>query len=40
MQWVVKGGPWSFDGALLVLNVIKVGEDPTKVPLMEVEFWV
>lgn len=40
LKWVVNGGPWSFDNALLVLNVIKPGEDPTKVSLFEVDFWI
>ncbi|XP_074344237.1 uncharacterized protein LOC141683421 [Apium graveolens] len=40
LKWVVNGGPWSFDSALLVLNVIKPGEDPTKVALFEVDFWI
>ncbi|XP_063942974.1 uncharacterized protein LOC135150542 [Daucus carota subsp. sativus] len=40
MQWVVKGGPWSFDGAILVFNTVGNGEDPTKVLLNEVEFWI
>lgn len=40
MQWVINGGPWSFDNALLVMNIIKQGEDPTKVPLVEMDFWI
>lgn len=40
MNWVINGGPWSFDNALLVTSVIKQGEDPTKVPLVEVDIWV
>lgn len=40
MQWVLSNGPWTFDGALLVTNVIKVGEDPTRVSLFEVDFWI
>lgn len=39
-DWVRNGGPWSFDNALLVLNVIKTGEDPTKVALVEMDFWI
>lgn len=39
-DWVRKGGPWSFDNALLVMNVIKTGEDPTKVALVEMDFWI
>lgn len=40
MQWVLKGGPWSFDNALLVINTIKAGENPVTVPLNEVDFWI
>lgn len=40
MNWVVANGPWTLDGALLVMSMIKPGEDPTKVPLIEVNFWV
>lgn len=40
LQWVLKGGPWSFDNATLVLNTIGVGEDPMNVPLYEVDFWI
>lgn len=32
--------PWTFDNALLVTNVIKAGEDPTKITLQEVDFWI
>lgn len=38
MAWVVNGGPWSFDGALLVHSIIPKGEDPVKVPLFDVNF--
>lgn len=40
LQWVQKGGPWSFDNALLVLNATKPGEDLIKVALVEVDFWI
>lgn len=40
MLWVKNGGPWSFDSALLILNNIKPGEDPTKVDLVEMDFWI
>ncbi|XP_074373983.1 uncharacterized protein LOC141714359 [Apium graveolens] len=40
MQWMMNNGPWSFDNAILVTNTIPTGEDPTKVPLNEAEFWV
>lgn len=38
MQWVQSAGPWSFDNTILVLNTVKVGEDPVKVSLVEVNF--
>lgn len=40
LQWVLNGGPWSFDGALLVFDAIKKGEDPLMVPLFELQFWI
>lgn len=40
LNWVKTNGPWTFDGALLVMNDIKAGEEPTKVALHEAEFWV
>lgn len=30
MQWVHKGGPWSFDNIMMVLGAIGLGEDPTQ----------
>lgn len=40
MKWMMNNGPWSFDNAMLITSVIPTGEDPTKVPLNEVEFWI
>lgn len=40
LVWVKNGGPWSFDNALLVLNNIALGEDPTKIQLTSVNFWI
>lgn len=40
VQRILKRGPWSFDGHLLVLGVIKEGESPSQVPLYNVSFWV
>lgn len=40
MQWVLNGGPWTFDNTLLVTSVIKQGEDPTKVLLVYADFWI
>lgn len=40
LQWVLNGGPWSFDGAMLIVSAIKKGEDPCMVPLFELQFWI
>lgn len=40
MAWVTNGGPWSFDGALLVHSTIPKGADPLAVPLVDVNFWI
>lgn len=40
MNWVLKGGPWSFDNAMLVMAEIPNGEDPVNVPLWHVNMWV
>lgn len=40
MNWVVNNGPWTFDSALLMVNTVQTGEDPTKVSLHEVDFWI
>lgn len=40
MNWVLNNGPWSFDNVMLVLKSIKMGEDPVKVPLNEIDFWI
>lgn len=40
MEWVINGGPWSFDGAMLVLNKIGNGEDPLEVSLTNLQFWI
>lgn len=37
---MLSNGPWSFDGAMLVVNSIKMGEDPTVVLLVEMEIWI
>lgn len=39
-QHVLKGGPWSFDKHMLILGVIKKGENPKNIPLYMVPFWV
>lgn len=40
MQWVLNGGPWSFDGAMLITNTIGKGEDPLEVSLYNIPFWI
>ncbi|XP_074327332.1 uncharacterized protein LOC141665252 [Apium graveolens] len=40
LQWVLNGGPWSFDNAILVVDVIPSGEEPLKVPLWHLNFWI
>lgn len=40
MEWAMNGGPWSFDGAMLVLNRVGNGEDPLEVPLTNLQFWI
>lgn len=38
LAWVQNGGPWSFDGAMLVMNIIPKGGDPLQVPLFGLNF--
>lgn len=40
LQWVINGGPWSFDNAMLVLALIPNGENPVKVPLWHLSIWI
>lgn len=40
LVWVLNGGPWSFDGAMLVVNTIPKGRDPTDVQLNDLNFWI
>lgn len=40
IQRVLKGGPWSFDGHLLILGMMQHGEIPQQVELYKVPFWV
>jgi 14-3-3 protein epsilon len=40
MQRVINGGPWSFDGHLLLLSQIGQGMIPSQVPLFQATFWV
>lgn len=40
MHWVLRGGPWSFDGAMLVLAEVPKGEEPLEVPLWHLNMWM
>ncbi|MBA0562648.1 hypothetical protein Golob_007675 [Gossypium lobatum] len=37
---VLKGSSWTFNNHLLVLHKLQWGEDPLKIPLFMVPFWV
>ena len=39
-NWVLKGGPWSFDNAMIVMAEIPEGEEPLNVPLWHVNIWL
>lgn len=40
LEWVLSGGLWSFDGAMLALSKIGLGEDPLEVSLTTLQFWI
>ncbi|MBA0790797.1 hypothetical protein Gohar_015422 [Gossypium harknessii] len=40
MERVLKGLPWTFNNHLLILCKLERGEDPMKIPLVFVPFWV
>lgn len=40
MRWVVKGGPWSFDNAMVALEKVAVGENPAKVKPWFLNIWI
>lgn len=40
MNWVLRGGSWSFDGAMLVLSEISKGEELVSVSLWHLNMWV
>ena len=40
MNWVLSNRPWMFDGALPVMNIVRMGEDAVQVSLNEVDFWI
>lgn len=40
MNWVLKGGPWSFDSVMLVLTAVPQGEEPRNVALWHINMWI
>lgn len=40
MNWVMSGGPWSFDNVMLALKPVAAGEDPTKVQTWFLNIWI
>lgn len=40
IAWVQNGGSWSFDRAMLVVNIIPMGGDPLQVPLFDLNFLI
>ncbi|XWS46796.1 hypothetical protein CRYUN_Cryun14cG0099000 [Craigia yunnanensis] len=40
MDWVLKGGPWTFNQHLLITSSVQVKDNPTQIPLFLSEFWI
>lgn len=40
LSWVLNGGPWSFDNAMLIVSKIPAGEEPLNVSLWSIEMWI
>lgn len=40
MESAINGGPWSFDGHLLVIERMKLGVQLENIPLYSVDFWI
>lgn len=38
--WVLSGGPWNFDNAMLLLEEIPEGDEPLKVSLWHLNMWI
>lgn len=38
--WVLNGGPWIFDNAMLLMEKISKGEEPLKVPIWNLNLWI
>lgn len=40
MNWVLRGGSWSFDNTMLVFKVVPKEEEPRNVPMWHVNIWI
>lgn len=40
MQWVLKGGPWSFDNAMVALEKVEKGQNPASVKPCFLNIWI
>ena len=40
LKRAIKGGPWTFNQRMLVISRLKVGDNPSQVPLDRVDFWI
>lgn len=40
MQWVAKGGLWTFDNVMLAMEHVAAYDDPVKVLLWFVNIWI
>ncbi|WOG95663.1 hypothetical protein DCAR_0414990 [Daucus carota subsp. sativus] len=40
LNWVLNGGPWSFDNVMLILDSISQGEEPLSPPLWHLKIWI
>lgn len=40
LQWVMKGGPWTFDNVMLAVEKVDTGASPTEVELFHLNIWI
>lgn len=40
MNWVLRGGSWSFDNTMLVFEEVPKEEEPRNVPMWHVNIWI
>ncbi|XP_074327248.1 uncharacterized protein LOC141696272 [Apium graveolens] len=40
MQWVLKGGPWSFDNAMVALETVEAGQNPASIKPCFLSIWI